>query len=167
MNALLEAKSTLTFGELMAGTRMTNPAEFGRGLAQPTNVQAHSEIVEYMKYIRFYAKVDGYNAQISFFDYEFKTGPFSGLLSKGNADATVNGSQVVRVSCNCPEYKFFFGPANKMSDAHIGWLPNSKLDPREYGHPTTRVNPGKVPGACQHLIALYRSLVKSGSVNED
>ncbi len=174
MRRLNEAKSTLNFGELMAGTRMTNPTEFERGLSGPTNVRANSEVVEYMQYIRFYANVDGYAPQINFFDYKVDpvakaaaAGPFSGLLTKQASLRDVDSRQVVRVACNCPEYKFFFGPANKISDAHIGWLPNSKLDPRDYGHSSAEVNLGAVPGVCQHLIALYRSLVKSHRVVED
>lgn len=166
---LREAKSSITFPELMAGTRITNAKQFNAGLSMRVTDRPAEEVSEHMKMIQFLGNVDGFKPRIVFFDYDSSRNtrslvgsPFAGM---GGRSPDIDASQPVRVACSCPHYKILYSNANKAADVHWGHLPNSKLDPRDYGY-KPEPNPDEVPGACDHLIGLYRYLVASSRVAE-
>ena len=166
---LQEAKSTITFPELMAGTRITDSKQFNSGLSMRVTDAPAEESSEYMKMIQFIGNVDGYKPRIVFFDYDSTRNtrtvvgnPFAGL---GGRSPDIDAVQPVRVACSCEHYKILYSSPNKAADVHWGHLPNSKLDPRDYGY-NKNPNPDEVPGACEHLIGLYRYLVASSRVAE-
>lgn len=155
---LLEAKTTLTFPELASGTRVVDRRVFQQGMNYSGPVDYEETEALGMKYIKFTAVIGGYRSQLVFYDYD--------PASRPEDEGDVSDSQPVRVSCNCPRYKILFKRANKLADAQIGHLVG-EIDARDYGYPKREVNTENIPGACQHLIALYQHLVNTQRVWEE
>lgn len=171
----IEAKAAINADELMAGTSMVNRAEYDAGRTYNRIVDYREEVAAGMGYIEFFGNVDGEGPRVRFHNYKepefsrdsLKGNPF-GALIKPDADIQI-GSMPVRVSCSCANYKLLFSRANKSNDAHIGHLPNTTLDPRDYGfkkRSAEELNPDSIPGMCRHQIALVRSLVATNRASE-
>ena len=170
-----EAKAAINANELMAGTSMVDRAEYNAGRTYNRIVDYREEVAAGMGYIEFFGNVEGEGPRVRFHNYKapefsqsaLKGNPFTGLI-KPEADIQLS-SMPVRVSCSCANYKLLFSRANKINDAHIGHLPNTTLDPRDYGfkkRSAEELNPDAIPGMCRHQIALVRSLIATNRASE-
>lgn len=72
-----------------------------------------------------------------------------------------------KVSCQCEDFKYTFAGPNLKVDAlaQFGW----KFDPSEIKPSKTgkKRNPKDVPGACQHIVAAARYLLKHGHIEKE
>lgn len=161
----IEAKSTLLFPELVAGTREVDVEivrDTNHNPLSVSNVRTVESV--YMKMIRFIGDVEGETSVIAFFDYIKKEKPINGLsaltaIATGSSENYLvdSSSQPVRVSCTCGEYKALFAMANYKNDAQQDIKP-TEVDPRDVGYRKPIVNTHDIPGVCKHLISLYTYL---------
>jgi len=79
-----------------------------------------------------------------------------------DGEKTDSSKHEVRVSCSCKSHYFYFAHWNEVNKAHFGPSP-TPYKPLGVRKP---VNPSKLPGACKHVIGLYKLLVDSDKVIE-
>lgn len=172
---LTEARSTIFIGELLSGTKETQPRVYATFLGGPLVVTGLSkDEITYMKQVKYTGICDGQKPLILFFDYVAPEVPGSmfAQLIPGGADRIIHGvgvkevdakESVVRVNCGCNEYKAWYGEANSEADVQYG-IRLKRIDARDYGYKKAEVNTLKIPGLCRHLISLYSHLKKINKI---